>query len=129
MTIDTIKSGMAAALVALSLGGCLPASRFEWGTYEGSLYAYAKRPDQKAAFRLSLERAIQRGVETNRVAPGLNAELGYLYLEDGEVARAVALFEEEMRLFPESRAFLTDVVSRAKGGDAGPTGASGDAGE
>lgn len=100
----------------LVLAACAPTSRFEWGAYEGSLYAYAKHPAQKEVFRTALVRAIEKGTQTNRVAPGLNAELGYLYLEDGDTQKAVALFEEEMRLFPESRKFLTSVVARAKSG-------------
>lgn len=103
-------------LALLSLSACVPATRFEWGAYEGSLYAYTKRPAQKEVFRTALARAIEKGKQTNRVAPGLNAELGYLYLEDGDTQKAVALFEEEMRLFPESRKFLTSVVARAKSG-------------
>lgn len=115
------KLAAVGGLVAVTLAACAPTTRFEWGSYEGSLYAYAKRPDQKETFRVALVRAIEKGRQTNRVAPGLNAELGYLYLEDGDTQKAVALFEEEMRLFPESRKFLTSVVTRAKGGNAGET--------
>lgn len=110
-----MRIGLAGGLMLLALAACAPTTRFEWGAYEGSLYAYAKQPTQKEVFRTALVRAIERGKETNRVAPGMNAELGYLFLEDGDTQRAVALFEEEMRLFPESRKFLTSVVVRAKG--------------
>jgi hypothetical protein len=104
----------AAGLLAIGLlGGCVAPSRFEWGGYEGGLYAYAKKPEQRAAYRRTLEEAIKRGRATNRVAPGLLAELGYLHLEDGDVSGAVSLFEEEMRLFPESRKLMTDVITRA----------------
>jgi hypothetical protein len=112
---------IAAPLLAglLLTSACVTPSRFEWGGYEASLYAYAKHPEQKEQYQAALETAIERGRETNRVAPGLLAELGYLRLEDGDTAQAVALFEEEIRLFPEARPFLTDVINRAKGSSAG----------
>lgn len=115
--MNGIKTVAVAGLTLMALAACAPTTRFEWGSYEGSLYAYAKQPAQKEVFRTALTRAIEKGRQSNRVAPGLNAELGYLYLEDGDTPKAIALFEEEMRLFPESRKFLTGVVTRAKGGD------------
>lgn len=103
-----------AASSALILAGCATPSRFEWGGYEGSLYAYSKKPELRAQYRTALEKAIAEGSRTHRLAPGLCAELGYLALEDGDAPRAVALFEQEMAAFPESRPFLSNVVARAK---------------
>lgn len=90
--------------------------RFHWGTYEQALYIYAKKPDQGLVYEKALVSAIDVGRKTNRVAPGLLAELGYMYLERGDASLAIPLFEEEMSLFPESRAFLNNVVARAKSG-------------
>lgn len=109
---------IAATLVAaLSLTACASdKERFEWGRYESALYVYAKKPDKRADYKEALVDAIAKGRKKNRVAPGLLAELGYVYLEDGDMASALPLFEEEMKRFPESRAFLSGVVTRAKGG-------------
>lgn len=107
-----------AALVLglLSLTGCVSAPQgFEWGRYEPALYTYAKKPDQRPAYESALEDAIERGRKTNRVAPGLLAELGYLHLEDGDVRGAVSLFEEEAQRFPEAAPFMRTVIARAKG--------------
>ncbi len=106
------------------VAGCATSSRFEWGNYEGALYAYAKKPDKREVYRNALQDAIERGRKTDRVAPGLLAELGYVDLEDGDLKDAIPLFQEEMRRFPESRAFLTPVIARAKtsGGGAGSSG-------
>ncbi|MFC3076985.1 DUF4810 domain-containing protein [Phenylobacterium terrae] len=105
------------AAVALMLGACATTtSRFEWGGYEAALYGYAKKPELRPQYREALEKAIDRGRRTNRIAPGLLAELGFICLEDGDATTALALFEEEMRLFPESRSFLQGVAARAKGG-------------
>lgn len=104
------------AALSLLLTACATSSRFEWGNYEGALYSYAKKPELRPQYRTSLEKAIDQGRRTNRIAPGMLAELGYLALEDGDTSAAVALFEEEMRLFPESRSFLEGVTARARGG-------------
>ena len=86
------------------------------GGYEGALYAYAKKPETRPQYRAALESAIQKGRQTNRVAPGLQAELGYVLLEDGDKAGARAQFEGEMHDFPESKAFLKGVIDRLDGG-------------
>jgi hypothetical protein len=104
-----------AALAALSVAACATPSRFEWGNYENSLYVYYKKPDARENYRKSLVDAIERGEESQRVAPGLYAELGFLSLEDGNNAEAVAGFEKEMAAFPESRPFLSSIVSRITG--------------
>ncbi|CAN5311467.1 hypothetical protein BH10PSE4_BH10PSE4_17050 [soil metagenome] len=104
------------ASVGASLCACATnTNRFEWGGYESSLYAYTKKPELRANYRVSLEKAVEKGRQTDRVAPGLLAELGYLYLEDGDAEHAVPLFEEEMRRFPEAKPFMTSVIARAKG--------------
>lgn len=110
--------------VALLLSACGTTSRFEWGGYEGALYGYAKKPELRPQYRATLEKAVEQGRRTNRLAPGLLAELGYLSLEDGDTATAVRYFEEEMKTFPESRAFLEGVVARAKGGSNAAAGVS-----
>jgi hypothetical protein len=113
MQTRTFRLALAAS-AALVLASCATASRFEWGGYEGSLYAYSKKPELRAQYRTALEKAITEGRRTNRLAPGLCAELGYLALEDGDSPRAVELFEQEMAAFPESRPFLSNVVARAR---------------
>jgi hypothetical protein len=101
---------------ALLVSACAPTTRFEWGNYEGALYAYAKKPETRPQYRAALESAIQKGRQTNRIAPGLQAELGYVLLEDGDKAGARVQFEGEMHDFPESKAFLKGVVDRLDGG-------------
>jgi hypothetical protein len=118
----TIGLGLALALSVPMLSACAPQTRFEWGTYEPSLYAYYKNPSAQAEYENALVKAIAAGKKSNKIAPGLYAELGYLKLEEGKIAEAQANFDEEMRLFPESRFFLANVSRRAAPGAAkGPT--------
>jgi hypothetical protein len=115
--MSIIRRSIALVLVAgaLSVSACAPASRFEWGGYEGALYAYSKKPDLRPQYRVALEKTIEQGRKSNRVAPGLQAELGYILLEDGDRAGALKQFDAEMRDFPESRAFLRGVADRITG--------------
>lgn len=106
--------------IAMSLTACASPSRFEWGNYENSLYAYSKTPEAREAYRKSLADAIERGESSDRLAPGLHAELGYLFLEDNNNADAVASFQKEMAAFPESREFLQALVARLNGSAAQP---------
>jgi hypothetical protein len=110
----TLHSALVVAFALGTLCACAPATRFNWGTYEDSLYAYYKSPDQREQYREALIAAIEKGRADDKVAPGLLAELGYLYLEDGNLARAQELFQEEMTRFPESRPFLTRIISNAR---------------
>jgi hypothetical protein len=109
------KSLLVAVATCAALGACAPQTRFEWGNYEDSLYAYYKDPAARESYRKALIAAIDKGKRANQVAPGLLAELGYLDLEDGDTNDALPLFREEMLRFPESRPFLTGIVERAEG--------------
>jgi hypothetical protein len=70
--------------------------------------------------------AIVKGVATSpkarssqnitRVAPGLYAEIGYLYFEKNNLAKAIRFFEREKRSWPESAYFMDVMISLAKGG-------------
>jgi hypothetical protein len=99
------------ALVLLT-SACASGERFEWGNYDLALYQYSKSPEKLADYELALTRAIAQGKATNRLAPGLLAELGYLKLEKGETSQAVALFREEATQFPASAAFLNGTIAR-----------------
>ncbi|MFW6413558.1 MAG: DUF4810 domain-containing protein [Oceanicaulis sp.] len=97
---------LACAGLALAITACAPTSRFEWGNYENTLYALYQNPEAETAYEDSLRRAIERGAASDRVAPGMHAELGYLLHARGDVAAAREQFAAEMALFPESRVFL-----------------------
>ena len=111
-----IKPGIAASiLLAMSLTACATSSeRFEWGAYEPTLYRYTTHPEARENYRTALKNAVEAGRKTNRVAPGLLAELGFLYLQDGDNGAADALFAEEMQRFPESATFLKSLIERRK---------------
>ena len=113
----TLARGLAALVLAAGLGlsACATPETFEWGSYDASLYAYSKHPDQLAQFERTLQDTIDRGRANGHLAPGLQAELGYCYLGEGKRAEAVALFKAEMVSFPESTPFMTRIIAQIQG--------------
>ena len=114
--IRRVRLPLAILAVALGASACAPTTLFEWGSYEPALYAYAQNPENRGTYKEALEKAIQRGRDRNAVAPGLLAELGYLHMEAGEKAEAIALFEEERTRFPESAVLMNRVIAGLNGG-------------
>ena len=107
------KIGLASlALFAILLAGCGnaggPRSLYYWnGTYSSSLYSYLNE-DGDATEQISrLENLVQTSTQRGyKVAPGLYAHLGLLYLNNGNLGAANANFDKEVENFPESREFI-----------------------
>lgn len=106
---------IAALSLAITTVACVAAPRFEYGAYEPTLYSYFKKPELRDRYETALESAIQKGEQTERLAPGLYAELGYLRLQDGDTVAAVKLFEIEKAAFPEAKYFMDRIIARATG--------------
>ena len=104
-----------AVFAGAGLAGCATPERFAWGAYDSSLYAYSKHPEQLPQFEKSLQAAIDAGRAGGRLAPGLQAELGYCYLGEGKKADAVAQFKAEMASFPESAQLMTRIIAQIQG--------------
>ena len=106
----SLKLGIAvSALIAAT--ACVPASRFEWGTYDQQLFRYHQDAENRGDYVRALERTIERGEATNRVAPGMYAELGFLMWEEGRYEESDSMFTREIQLFPESRIFIERFMS------------------
>jgi hypothetical protein len=100
---------------ALAVTACATPPRFEYGAYEPTLYAYYKKPEMADKFEAALEKAIEKGEKSGRLAPGLYAELGYLRLLQGDQPGAVDMFQKEATSFPEANFFMTTIVRRLNG--------------
>ena len=94
------------------LAGCSnasgPRSLYYWdGTYSSSLYSYLNE-DGDATEQISrLENLVQNSTQRGyKVAPGLYAHLGLLYLNNGNLGAANANFDKEVQNFPESKEFI-----------------------
>ena len=82
------------------------------------LYQSYKNPEKVVEFRQGLELHISKMESSNqKVAPGLYAELGTLYLQAGDANKAIAMYTKEREVWPESRglmdALITNLAKRA----------------
>ncbi len=97
-------------LVAM-LGGCATPTLYQWGGYDQLLYTGYKDSSKMEAMRVSLEEHIAAVEQSRqRVAPGLYAELGTLYLQLGQTDRAIANYKRERAQWPESAGLMTAMI-------------------
>ena len=102
-------------MALLALAGCAASpSKYDWGSYNDSLYAYYKDPTKASELIVSLQ-AIIDGVKAGHgaVPPGVFAEYGYLKLQQGKAPEAVASFRQEEQLWPESKVFMDRMIQVA----------------
>ncbi|HEX5391982.1 MAG TPA: DUF4810 domain-containing protein [Rhodocyclaceae bacterium] len=102
----------AVMIAALGLGGCVTQQGlYKWGGYDNMLYAGYKDPTQMEAMRVKLESHIgemEKGGQ--KVAPGLYAELGTLYLQSGDATKATTLYARERDTWPESKGLMDSLI-------------------
>jgi len=108
------------ALCAVILSGCATVPRqYEWGGYETLLFAAYKDPSKVEALTVGLENQVNvLDQRKGKVAPGLYAELGTLYLQAGATDKAIAMYVRERDTWPESRGLMTALIQNLERGQA-----------
>ncbi len=91
---------------------------YYYGDYSEEYYT-AKReltPEAKLQLQHSIEEAINNPNNSisQRVAPGMYANLGYIYLKNANNAKAIEYFEKEKQLYPESAYFMQRMINKVK---------------
>jgi hypothetical protein len=85
---------------------------YQWGGYDAMLYQSYKTPEKAVEFRQGLELHITKMEASNqKVAPGLYAELGTLYLQSGDNTKAVSMYKKERDAWPESRSLMDSLIT------------------
>jgi hypothetical protein len=110
----TLFMALGVACSSISPGG------YYWGTYSYTYHDLLKEPSSKSrdAHELSLRDIISKSGEKNlRVPPGIHAELGNLLANKNMDTEALAQYEAEQTLYPESRVFLEKLLSGKKSGE------------
>jgi len=98
-------------IFAAALSGCASQSLYQWGGYEGMLYQGYKDATKMEAMRVGLESHIAELEQSGRkVAPGLHAELGTLYLQAGDGDKALVSYRRERDTWPESRGLMEAMI-------------------
>jgi len=110
-------------LTALCAGSLLTACStgthglYQWGSYEDQVYAMYNSAEKTSPQEqlAKLEADGEKARAGNRTPPpGYYAHLGYLYFETGNPERALASFQNEKTLFPESRSYMDRLIARFK---------------
>ena len=100
------------AMCALFLTGCANQRMYQWGGYDAMLYQSYKNPEKAVEFRQGLELHINKLEQTKqKTAPGLYAELGTLYLQEGDSVKAVAMYTKERDAWPESKGLMDSLIN------------------
>lgn len=103
---------VALLLCSLFMTGCATRSIYQWGGYDAMLYQSYKSPEKAVEFRQGLESHIAKMEQSKqKVAPGLYAELGTLYLQAGDAAQAVAMYTKEREAWLESRGLMDSLIN------------------
>jgi len=105
------KTVMAAAALLAVTGCATQKGLYDWGGYSGLLYQNYKKPETVAANLVKLQThvsAMEQGKA--KVAPGLYADLGTLYLQAGERDRALENYRKERAAWPESAGLMDSMI-------------------
>ena len=118
---------IASALLVTAAGCATQKQRYDWGTYDPSLYAYYKDPAKLGELSISLAAVIDAADKNHAIVPpGIYAEYGYLQMLQGKNPAAVELFKQEETHWPESKVFMDRMIKVAStpvGGSAVPSAA------
>jgi hypothetical protein len=97
--------------VAFAMTGCAAPAMYQWGGYDDLLYQSYKNPEKADAMRQSLETHVAKlELARQRVAPGLYAEIGTLYLQSGDRVKAVLFYAKERDTWPESKGLMDAMI-------------------
>lgn len=109
----------AVAAVTAAVGAACTKTLYRWGSYDDSVAAmYANDGSYDPAADLArlqqeVEETQQRGAV---VPPGVRAHIGVLLCESGNRERGITFLEGEKVAFPESAAFVDQLIARVSGG-------------
>ena len=116
----TTLGSLAIGLILFTLSGCSgqPKPLYTYGDYSESYYNSKKNVSEESILKLqkSIEYAIENADKSRskRVAPGMYANLGYLYLLSGESAKAIESFNKEKMIYPESSRFMDRMIRKVE---------------
>lgn len=116
-TSKTIKQIACIALCSSLLVACAnmhKPPRVYWGSYSETLYQLKKEPSQASlsAHQAELLKILEKSKGWNILPPpGVCAELGKLYLEQGDKTMALSFLEQEVTHYPEAKPLISRVIN------------------
>ena len=95
----------------LTLVGCAQ-NKYNWNGYDKGLYDAYKDPNKIVSLQIKLQETIDvLEKEKQAVPPGLYAELGTLYLQEGNIEKAKIYYAKERDAWPESKTLMTVLIN------------------
>ena len=105
-----------ALLVSTLLSGCATTGLYDWGHYEDDLFDYYHQPSEKEQVVADLQRLLEKQEANGRKpAPGLFAELGTMYLLEGDSVTAIRFYQKEAEYWPESAPMMATLIENLEG--------------
>jgi len=120
MRVVTKKALLATVTAGFLMSGCSsqPKPLYNYGDYSESYYQAKKELSTDSALELqkAIEYSIQNATDSRsgRVAPGMYANLGYIYLKGGNSQKAIENFEKEKSIYPESAHFMDRMIKKVE---------------
>lgn len=108
---------LSALLCVAALAGCAgPKPLYSWNGYQQQVYSHFKNEGKSAEEQiLALERGVQEAASSGApLPPGYHAHLGLLYLNTGRTDQALAAWNQEKSLFPESTRYIDFLINNMK---------------
>ncbi len=108
-----------ALFIAFLVVGCgEPKPLYVYNDYNDKYYAFKKNLDSESMLELqkSIEEAIANvsNSKSGRVAPGMYANLGYIYLKQGNAKKALENFKKEKATYPEAAHFMDRMIKKVE---------------
>ena len=117
IAVKKFRLALIGSLAILFISGCQQKpDMYHWGSYEQLIHdmyieaGSAEPQTQILSLNTDIQYAAEHGLKT---PPGVYAHLGFMYAANGEMQMAMASFEEEKKLFPESAKFIDGMIKRA----------------
>ena len=94
------------AIITL-LSGCAVPNKYNWNGYDKGLYDAYKDPSQIKALQIKLQSTVDLLEQQKQIVPpGMYAELGTLYLQEGLSDKAKLYYAKERDTWPESKTLM-----------------------
>ncbi|KNC88428.1 DUF4810 domain-containing protein [Trabulsiella odontotermitis] len=100
----------------LLLAGCAsnaPQKMYTWEGYQDSVYHYYTNKTSQQEQISELQKLVEISRASNKpVPPGVHAQLGMLYSNTGNSGLAMAEFNAEKTLYPESASYINFLTAK-----------------
>jgi hypothetical protein len=99
--------------ILIVLAGCVTPTVYTWKEYDNKLYNYYQNPTDPESFIKDLREIISEGEKSNKVPPGLYAELGYALYAQGSYQESITYFQKESEKWIESKVLMAKMIDNA----------------